>query len=288
MSGRTVHGAIVLLIIGNLLAMFSDIVVKIQGADVPVFQFVFLRLLVSVLLLLPMLPFIGHRVLLAGRGIHLVRAHVGMAAIVCMVVALTRLPLATANAVFYVAPILIMVLAVLVYRERLTPLSVLTVVSGFSGVIVALRPVEFSWAAFAALGSALALAVNALLVRKLPAEHTPAHNLLLAQAYALPAALALAIWEGAPWDWTLLRGAAGSSVFILAYHLSVLIAYRHVAANRITGAEYTGLVWAVIFGWWWFGEIPDLWFAVGAILITGPLLIHGVAESRRRVVSPAT
>ncbi len=287
MSGRTVHGAILLLVIGNLLAMFSDIVVKLQGADVAVFQFVFLRLLVSVVLLLPLFAFIDRRVLLIGSGVHLLRAHIGMAAIVCMVIALTNLPLATANAVFYVAPILIMLLAVLVYGERLSGLSLLTVISGFAGVLLALRPVEFSWTAFTALGSAFALAVNALLVKKLPREHSPAHNLFLAQVYALPAALALALWEGKAWDFSLLAGATGSSVFILCYHLTVLIAYRHVDANRITGAEYTGLIWAVLFGWWWFNEVPDLWFAAGTALITGPLLLHGMVERRRRMAPSA-
>jgi drug/metabolite transporter (DMT)-like permease len=62
-----------------------------------------------------------------------------------MIVALSNLPLATANAVFYAAPILVMVFSVFIFREILSPLNVFAVCSGFAGIIVILRPVEFNW-----------------------------------------------------------------------------------------------------------------------------------------------
>jgi len=182
--------------------------------------------------------------------------------------------------VFYAAPILVMVLSVIFFRERLTALSVVAVFSGFAGILVILRPLEFNWAVIAALASALTLAINAVLVRKLPKTQSTVHKLLLNYLLILPAAGALAWWEGASWNPELLISATGSAVFILGYNVAVLLAYQQVDANQVTSAEYTGLIWAVAIGWLWFGEVPDLWFWAGSAMIVLPLLAIGLKHRR--------
>lgn len=286
MSGKTVSSAILLLVIGNALALISDVFIKLLEPGAPIFQFAFVRSLITLALLMPFVGKLDSKNLFAGFKVHTVRAHVHLAGILCMVVAITNLPLATANAVFYAAPILVMVLAAAFFRERLTPLSIVAVCSGFAGVLVILRPVEFNWAAIAALGAALTLAINAVLVRELPRQQSTVHKLFLNYLLILPAAGALALWEGAAWNSDMLMSALGSSVFILGYNMTILLAYQQVDANQVTSAEYTGLIWAVAIGWIWFGETPDLWFLAGSALIVLPLLAIGL-QHRRRVQAPA-
>lgn len=281
MSGRTVNSAILLLILGNALAIGSDVVVKLMAFDVPIFQFVFMRSICTVLLLLPLWRQIDHGQLFTGGRLHLLRAHISLAGIVCMVTALGSLPLATANALFYAAPLLVMLMSVVFFRERMTPLSLLAVCSGFAGILVILRPVEFSWVGLSALGAAAALALNAVLVRKLPRRQSMIHSLMLNATLMLPAAALLALFEGADWDNSLLIYAVGSSALILGYSMTVLLAYRHVAANQVTSAEYTGLLWAVAIGWIGFGEVPDLWFLTGSLMIVIPLLLLGLRHRKR-------
>ena len=281
MSGKTVNSAIILLVIGNALALISDVFVKLLEPGAPIFQFAFLRCVITLLLLLPLAGQLNREHLFSGFKIHAVRAHIHLAGILCMVVALGNLPLATANAVFYAAPILVMVLSVFLFREKLTPLSVFAVFSGFGGIIVILRPVEFNWAAIAALAAALTLSINAVMVRKLPKEQTTVHKLLLNYLLIIPAAGALAIWEGAAWDSSILISAGGSAVFILGYNITVLLAYKQVDANQVTSAEYTGLIWAVLIGWIGFNEMPDLWFAIGSAMIVVPLILVGLGSRQR-------
>ncbi len=281
-SGTTVNSAILLLILGNALAMGSDIVIKFMDPGAPVFQFAFLRNLLTVGLLMPLLRRAEYRHFFNGFRIHLIRSHVLLVALVCMVVALTNLPLATANAVFYVAPVVLMVLSVVVYRESLSPLSVIAVVSGFSGVLVILRPTSLDLAAVAALGTAVCLAIGALMVRRLPSEQSTLHMLVLNSMLVLPAGLALALWEGAAWRWEVVACAAGSALFILGYNASVLKSYKYVDASQVTSAEYTGLMWAILAGWLIFGEIPDLWFIVGSLMIITPLVLIGLNQRRKR------
>jgi drug/metabolite transporter (DMT)-like permease len=288
-AGRTINSAIALLVLGNALAIGSDVAVKLLEPGFPLFQFVFVRALCTILLLLPLFRQIEHQRLFRGLRLHILRAHISLAGIACMVVSLQWLPLATANALFYTAPILVMLLAALFFRERLTPLSVLAVASGFIGILVILRPVEINWAGVAALAAALTLAVNALLVRKLPEGQSNFHVLTLNVWLGLPAVALLALIEGADWDWSLWPYALGSSALILGYNLTVLIAYRFVDASQITSAEYTGLIWAVAIGWIWFGEVPGLWFIAGSLLIVVPLLLlawrnHRLLRRRARAI----
>ncbi|MCH8550381.1 MAG: DMT family transporter [Natronospirillum sp.] len=280
MSGRTVHGAIILLVMGNFLALLSDTLIKAQGGDIPVFQFVLMRKLCTLALLLPLIRFVNFRQPLAGFAIHAIRAHLGLVGVTCMVIALNNLPLATANALFYAAPVLVMVLAVIFYGEKLTWLSLLAVVSGFAGILVILQPVALNWQSLTALVTALSLAIGALLVRKLPKDQHLIHTMLLIHVIALPAAVALFLWEGAPIDWSMLPTALGSSFFILGYNMTVILAYRHVAANQVTSAEYTGLIWAILLGWILFAEAPDIWFIVGAVMIVGPLFLVSQRERK--------
>lgn len=273
MSGKTVSSAILLLVIGNAMALVSDVFVKLLEPGAAIFQFAFLRSLLTLLLLLSLVSQLNRQALFTGFRIHALRAHVHLAGMLCMVVALAHLPLATANAVFYAAPILVMVLSVLLFRESLSPLSIIAVISGFAGILLILRPVDFNWAALAALGAAMSLAVNAVLVRKLPPQQSIVHKLFLNYLLMLPATGILALWEGAAWDTGLVISALGSSVFTLGYNVTVLLAYRQVAANQVTSAEYTGLIWAVLIGWIGFGEVPDLYFLAGSLMIVVPLLL---------------
>lgn len=282
MSGKTVNSAIALLVIGNALALISDVFIKFLEVGTPVFQYALMRCIITLLLLLPFWRQIDRRKMFEGGRLHFIRGHVHLVGIVCMVYALVALPLATANAVFYVAPILVMIMSVVFFGERLTTLSLAAVISGFAGILVILRPVDFSWAALGALGSAAALAINAVLVRKLPARQSTAHKLLLNYLMIIPVCLVLAIWEGAAWSNEVFISAVGSSVFILAYNVCVLMAYKYVDANQVTSAEYTGLIWAVIIGWGFFAEVPDLWFVVGSAMIVLPLLLIGLQQRRLR------
>ncbi|MDN6322525.1 MAG: DMT family transporter [Halomonas sp.] len=273
MSGRTLNSAILLLIVGNAFAIGSDVIVKLVSTDVPIFQFVFMRSLCSVILLVPFWQQMDRETPLSGLKIHAFRAHVSLTGVVCLVFALGNLPLATVTALFYTSPLMVVLIAILLFGERLNWRSVLAVISGALGIIVILRPVEVDWAAFSALGVAACLAIMRVIVRKLPKHQTTIHALMLNYLLVLPASLLMALIEAAPVDWSLLISAMGSSLFILGYNMTVLLAYRNAHASHVTSAEYTGLIWSVLIGWVWFGEAPSLWFLAGATMIITPLIL---------------
>ncbi|UTV29016.1 DMT family transporter [Photobacterium atrarenae] len=285
MPAMSVGFAMTLLVVGNLIAVFSDALVKTLGEDVAVFQFVLYRQVTAVMILLPFCLKQGKSGLMDGLKWHTLRAHVWLLGAVFMVVAINSMPLATANAIFYAAPLLMLPLAYLLYQEQLSRYSMLAGLIGFAGVLVIIRPTQIDWAAIAALIVALTLAGNNLLIRKLPTHQSVPHTLLLTNAAGIPVALCLALWEGERWDWSLLLTAAGSSALIMVYAGICVATYRRVESNKIASAEYTGLLGAVGVGLIWFDEMPDLAMLVGTALIIVPLIwLARVEKKKSRVL----
>jgi len=279
--GRSVTSAVSLLVIGNLLATFGDVSIKSAGHDIPIFQFIFIRVICTVLLLLPFYRMVAWSNVFVGSRVHFIRGNIWVLATVLLVLSLQLLPLSTANAIFYTVPILIIVLSTVFFRESLTPMIVLVVISGFLGILIILRPTEISWGALYALAFSFLLAISSVLIRKLPKGQSLVHGLWMTCVFALPLSFALYLWEGEPFNVAMLGYVISSSICSIGYAVASMAAYRYIAANRITSAEYTGLIFAVLAGWLLFDEEPDIWFALGAVFIIVPVYLLG--RTKRKI-----
>ncbi|MDA0381281.1 DMT family transporter [Vibrio owensii] len=267
------HLALFLLVIGNLAASLSDVAVKLIEGGISPFQYMFVRQLASMLLILPFyLKQKPNKRSLKQAPITILRAHLILIGSGCMMVAVTHLPLATANAVFYAAPILMLPLSVMFLKEH-PPLSkILLTCFGFLGVLVVLRPDHFHWAALFALGTATTLAMFNILVRKLPSEQSVVTTLWWTTLFSLPISAVLAGFYWQPITRQELALVVASAVCILSYNGLAVLAYQKAPAAEIALAEYSGLVFVTLFGICWFDEIPDWLTAVGIIMIVLPLL----------------
>ena len=282
MPKMSVGLAMILLIIGNIVAVFSDALIKTLSEDIAVYQFVFFRQLTAVLLLIPFCLTSSRNSLVDGLKWHAVRGHIWLLGVIFMVYAINAMPLATANAIFYAAPLIMLPMAMLWFQEKLTVHSVAAGIFGFVGVLIVIRPTQLDWAAIAALIVAFTLAANNLLIRKLPKHQTVFQTLLLTNLVGMPASLGLVVWEGKPWDFAPLLTAAGSTLFILIYAGFCVLAYRSGEASKIASAEYSGLIGAVVVGLIWFDEIPDIGMAIGTAFIILPLLWLAKVEAKNK------
>jgi len=282
MPKMTVGLAMILLIIGNIIAVFSDALIKTLSTDAAVYQFVFFRQLTAVLILIPFCLKSSRASLVTGLKWHVLRGHIWLLGAIFMVYAINAMPLATANAIFYAAPLIMLPMAMLCFKEKLTVPSIIAGVLGFIGVLIVIRPTEIDWAAMAALVVAFTLAANNLLIRKLPKHQTVFQTLLLTNLVGMPASLGLVVWEGRAWDFTPLLTAAGSTLFILIYAGCCVLAYRSGDASKIASAEYSGLIAAVVVGVVWFDEIPDIGMAIGTAFIILPLLWLAKVEAQNK------
>lgn len=270
---RSLVWAILLLVLGNNVVILSDSLIKLlDGFEAP-FQFVLYRQLSATLMLLPVMLFFKRPLLPKKLRWHATRAHIFLLGTVFMVISLTTLPLATANAIFYAAPVITVVLARWLFKEKVTVLSLATAALGMVGVLVIINPTSANIFALAALIAATTLALNNLLIKKLPIEHGIIDTLYLTNLLGVPTATVLAIIEGAAFDRNTFMIAIGSSLFAMIYAGTCVYAYRAAESNKVTSAEYTGLIGAVLLGMLFFAEQPDARFYIGSLLIVVPLTL---------------
>ncbi len=270
---NTISRSILLLVLANLIASLSDVSLKVLNGEVPTFQYVFIRQLIGTVMLLPLWWRLPKEQRHQGRCmVAFTRAQLILLGSACAMITINYIPLATANAIFYVGPLLMMPLSVVLLGERPALKQIIATAIGFIGVLVVLRPEHFHWAAIAGLGCALSMGMGNILIRRLPADQPLVSTLFWTNVMTLPLALILAIPGWSEISWTHLSWIVLINLLVLAYHVLVVLAYKKVEANRIALAEYSGLVFVTWFGVMWFDEIPDILTAIGILLIVVPMM----------------
>jgi len=265
--------ALVLLIAGNLMASLSDVAVKILQGGISPFQYMFIRQTASLLLILPF----WMRLPKSERGLTNIRltalrAHLVLLGSGCMMVAITYLPLATANAVFYAAPLLMIPLSSCLLKELPNRGKVIATFIGFTGVLLVLRPSQFHWAALFALGTACTLALFNVLVRKIPSAQPVITTLMWTTLLSIPLSGILAWLYWQPITSRELIWVIVSAALILTYSGLAVLAYQKAPTTQIALAEYSGLIFVTLFGRCWFDEVPDWLTILGISLIVLPLM----------------
>ncbi|MEI6897704.1 MAG: DMT family transporter [Psychromonas sp.] len=273
MQNKNISQAILLLILANLMASFSDVSLKILNGEVPTFQYVFIRQFISLFFILPFWLKLPQEKYKEGCcKITFWRAQFIVLGSACAMVAITHLSLATANAIFYVAPLMMLPMSILFLKESPTLSKYIATAIGFIGVLIVLRPEQFHWAAIIALGSALTMAVCNILIRRLPAALHLISTLFWTTVMTLPAAFVLAIYQWQVISWVNIMWIVAINIFVLAYHALVVLAYKKAPVSNIALAEYSGLAFVTLFGVMWFDELPDFYTAMGILLIVIPMM----------------
>ena len=265
--------ALGLLVLGNVFTALYDVSIKWLPEDANAAMFLLLRQFSAIVIMLPFWLYEG-RPRSQHIRLHLLRANSGSLGGLMLIIGLMSLPLATVSALFYSAPLMIVVMGVLYLKERISIAQIGATLLGFIGILIILRPSEMNIAGFAVLISALIFAANQLMLRKLPSSEPACLTVIHYNLLSLPLVVVLAAVQGfAGTSWTMLAVAVASNCFLLAYQLFCILAYRRAPAGEIAIAEYSGLLFCVFFGWLWFDEWLDglSWF--GAALIILPSLI---------------
>jgi drug/metabolite transporter (DMT)-like permease len=216
--------------------------------------------------------------------LHLVRNVVHFGATYAWAIGITLLPLATVFALEFTLPIWVALLAVVFLRERLTGARVASIILGFTGVLVVLRPgVEsLQIGAFVVLAAAFGFAVTTIATKKLTATETTFSILLWMNLIQLP----LNLLGSAPAFWTKLDAwhvlpLIGVCVGGLSSHWCLTNAYRHGDAVMVVPLDFLRLPLIAFVGWQLYDEALDPFVFLGSALIVAGILWNLRAESRR-------
>lgn len=188
--------------------------------------------------------------------------------------AFSVLPLAQTYALIFAAPLLITVLAVPILGEKVGLHRSLAVCAGLVGVLVVLRPggTEFSSGHLAALTAAVCSAVAAVVIRKIGSEERSAVLLLYPMLANIIVMGCFLPFVYTPMPAMHLGGVALMALLGFVAALCHIAAYRAGSAVVVAPMQYSQILWAVAYGFLFFGETPDWATALGA----GIIILSGI------------
>ena len=195
--------------------------------------------------------------------------------------ALTRLPLADATAISFASPLITVALAAIVLKERVRIFRWSAVLIGFVGVIVMLIP-HLDIGAYARIGgavgavgsvyavmSAVCNAGTVIQTRRLTQSETTSSIVFY---FSLVCAIAGALTL--PFAWHSPTGPELTALIALGLlgglaHILLTESYRYAAASVVAPFDYSAMLWALLLGYWLFGELPDKLVYLGASIVAG-------------------
>ena len=216
------------------------------------------------------------------------RGSILCSAFLAYILSLAAMPIADSIAIYFTMPFFVAALAGPLLGERVKAYRWIAIIMGFTGVMIMIRPGSsvFEPAALLALYSAFAYGFGQMLGRGISLDVSPAVQALQQNFVYLIVAIVLAVafallpsehfqhkslaFLARPWQWPslndfLLMGGIG----LLASCGTVLFstAYKLAESNFVAPFEYSGMFWAVIYGYFIFGNVPTSFTIFGGALV---------------------
>ncbi|MGQ4273097.1 DMT family transporter [Terrihabitans sp. B22-R8] len=285
--------------------------VRWVGHAVPPGEIVFARSAFALVPILLWLAWVGEipRAFRTPRPFgHFVRASIGVTSMFCMFNGLARLPLPDSTMLSYAVPIFTTILAAIVLHEPLRAVRVLSVLVGLAGVAVMLWPHigggklaeivsgtggEASIGAMFALVGAFLTSCAMIQVRRLVQTESTGTVVFYFTIFSTFFALMTI-----PFGWVVpepRHAIALVTAGLIGGVGQILLTqcYRFAEASVIAPFEYTTLIWALVIGWFAFGDRPDIFAGVGGVIViaSGIIVIlyerHlGIQRARARQADP--
>ena len=233
----------------------------------------------AVLLLCLFSPWLGglKRTLQTKRkGLHALRGVLAAPTQALNFFAFSKMPMANAYAVIFLAPFLTAALAAIFLKEKVSATRWLLIAAGFIGVLIAMRPnvYGFSLPVLAVLVTAVFNSVRNVTVPMLGPQETPLSLALFpATAVALATCIPATLTGKLPTLVHLCMLSAGGTMYASGLLLTCL-AFRFAPAALASPFHYTQIFWAVLAGMILFGDWPDIWTLGGsAIIVLGGIAL---------------
>ena len=264
---------------------FIDVLAKKLGqAGMPILIVVWARALFGGLMTLPFaLQADGIRAFRPAQPLRqLARAVLLFGATFLFFQSLKYLPIADALAIFFVNPLVIVILSALALREKVGPRRWAAVAVGFIGTLIIIRPgiVEVNPGTLYALGAGVALGSYFVMTRAMAGVANA--MVLTFQTSAIGAALltlALPLLWVPPSaeQWGML---AALGVIATLGHVLITRAYEHAEASLLAPLAFTEIVMATLLGYAFFGDLPDRWTVLGVAILIASAIYISVRERR--------
>lgn len=268
----------------------GDAFIRAAAEEMPLFQVVFLRGVIAMGLLGLMAWHSGaFAMIITRRDRRLIglRSTAEICGMIPFFIALANMPFANVSTLLQALPLTLTLAGALFLGEPVGWRRLAAIGVGLIGVLCIVQPGGSGFSAYSLL---VLLAVCCVTVRDLStrriAPEIPAVLLAFVMAiFATVAAGGLSLLT--PWSVISAKGALlliGAGVFIASGYTLAAMAMRHGEIGFVTPFRYMALVWAVLIGFFAFGEWPDplTWIGAGIVVATGLYTLYREQVVRRR------
>jgi drug/metabolite transporter (DMT)-like permease len=252
----------------------NDTALKYGGADLGLFQAIFIRGLFATAIMAFFAYLLGtFKHVPRARDLRLIglRSVAEIGATLAFLTALFNLPLANLTAILQALPLSIALAAAIFFNEPLGHRRITAILIGFIGVLIIVRPGFAEFSAYSLLGL---VAVAFVTLRDLTARQLSPSvaSVLVAFVASIAITLTGAIGVVLTQTWrpptsfefgTL----ALAAVFLMIGYYCAVATMRIGDVAIVSSFRYTVMLWAITLGWLVFGDIPDLWTFLGICII---------------------
>jgi drug/metabolite transporter (DMT)-like permease len=256
----------------QVLLVGSDTFIKLASTSIPPTQIMAYRGPISIAVMLIVVWASGALGRIGGAATPRVMFRGGLEAVIALmfITALAGLALGDITAILQATPLVLTALSIVVLGQRAGPFEWGMVVLGFLGVVMIVQPGAnaAAWSAGLAFLTAVMIAFRDLVTRTLnPAIPTPV------VALATTIAVCALGWAGAPFeDWkpmtvTLWLYVTGTAFLVAAANLLMVQAFRGVDLAVVSPFRYAVVIWAMLVGYWVWGDTPNMLAIAGVALI---------------------
>ena len=272
--GNTNRG-ILLAIVSSALFAAMHVTVRHLSSELHAFEIAFFRNVFGLAVMLPWLVHYGRKSFQTDmRGWHIGRGLINGVSMLCWYLSLQLLPVADATAINMTGPLFVTLGAWFFLKETVTWQRWLGIFMIMAGGLVIIRPgVQIaSPGVWLALSSTILFSFSKLISKRLTRTDSTRTIVAYVTTLMIPPTFiaALFVWQ---WptlvqlSWLLLIGTLGTLA-----HLSMTRAYLYLDLAMADPFIVARLIWATMFGFIIFQELPDLWTSAGAAIIAGGLL----------------
>lgn len=277
---------IILMVLSMAAFTFNDACMKILFSSMPLFQALFLRSLISVALLLALAHFQGKLTLnLPRRDWSLIgmRTIGEIGATYFFLTALKNMPLANISALLQILPLAVTLAGVVFLREKIGLHRLSAIIVGFFGVMLIIRP---GGEGFNIYSIYVLIAVAFVILRDITArsmsKKTP--SLMVAASSALGITLFAGIGSiSVQWvamDLTMFALLFFAAIFIFGGYIFSVAVMRIGDIGFIAPFRYTSLLWSILLGFIFFGELLDPLTLLGSAIVVAMGIFSYYREQR--------
>ena len=273
--------AVIFSLLGWMFLPVMDGFAKYLSTDMPILQITWARYFFTVVFILPIMFFFFNKDLVwsSKPKLQIVRGLILLTANICFFYAISKISLAKALTLAFVAPLIVTAFSPLFLGEKVGFRRWTAVIIGFIGSLIVIRPgfLEINLASFAALTTGIMYGFYLIITRKLSTSDSPLLTMLITGAVGaiLISFIIPFIWIKPTLNqWSLM---AGIGVFACIGHLFLILSLKYAHASKLAPFSYFEIITNIIIGYYFFSDFPDNWTFLGLFII----VLSGIYISRR-------